>query len=150
MNTVLFWEKVNVSGWDDCWIWAAGIGTNGYGKFRSNNLLYASHRAAFIITRGQVTPGKHILHKCDNPLCCNPMHLREGTHQANMKEMLAKGRHVPGITPGEENTNSKLTNDQVRAIRQDNRVLRLIAKEYNMSIAQVSKIKRRVSWSHII
>lgn len=148
MNSRLFWCKVKVSGWDDCWNWVAGVGTRGYGKFRSQNQLYASHRAAYLLTRGHITPGLHILHSCDNPLCCNPMHLWEGTHQDNMRDMLIKGRHVPGIIQGESKS-LKLTNAMVNSIRLDTRILKDIAEEYNMSISQISKIKRRKSWRHV-
>lgn len=147
MDSKLFWEKVQVLGLDECWPWTAGVGSNGYGKFRSKNLLYSSHRAAYILTRGFIPRGLHILHSCDHPLCCNPTHLWAGTHGQNMHDMISKGRRVQGISRGE--SCSDLTNEQVLQIRNDTRILKLIAKDYNMSISQISKIKRKISWSHI-
>lgn len=45
------------------------------------------------IWSGQDVPdGMHILHSCDNPRCCNPEHLRIGTHQDNMNDKVSRGR----------------------------------------------------------
>ena len=34
------------------------------------------------------------MHLCDNPPCCNPAHLRVGTHGDNMQWMHNQGRAV--------------------------------------------------------
>ena len=44
-----------------------------------------AHRIAFIL-HYRVYPKNHILHTCDNPPCCNPYHLRDGTHADNMRD----------------------------------------------------------------
>lgn len=49
-------------------------------------------RFAWTITNGEVEEGQHVLHRCDNPRCCNPGHLFLGTHQENMKDKAKKGR----------------------------------------------------------
>lgn len=50
---------------------------------------------------------------------------------------------------GEDATNSKLTADQVRAIRLDARKQKTIAEDYGIEQSNVSAIKRRKSWAHI-
>jgi len=54
-----FWSKVIKT--DSCWLWAAGINNNGYGRFQYYNRrqrpglgrdLYA-HRVAWILTHGE-------------------------------------------------------------------------------------------------
>ena len=61
------------------------------------------------------------------------------------------GNKLPFPFPqkGEQNYNAKLTEDDVRAIRVDERKHQLIADDYGLSIAYVSKIKRRIKWPHL-
>lgn len=50
---------------------------------------------------------------------------------------------------GENHNRSKLTNEQVIAIRNDNRVQHIIAKDYNVSKATIWHIKHKKLWNHI-
>jgi hypothetical protein len=34
----------------------------------------------------------YVLHSCDNPPCCNPMHLRWGTQAENIQDAQSRGR----------------------------------------------------------
>src|SRR3990170_3622397 len=87
-----FWLRVNVLSDDECWNWLGplgpGVKTHRYGSYPQVSYLdrvTGSHRAAWILTNGQIPGGKHVLHTCDNVLCCNPDHLYIGTHQDNMR-----------------------------------------------------------------
>lgn len=121
-----FWEKVRRGAPDICWPWQGAVDKDGYGVFGVSTKVKSmrAHRVAFIITYGD--PGKlQVLHKCDNPPCCNPRCLFEGTPLMNMRDKLAKGRHVSGtkgrpdlVLRGEEHPNAILTDDQVRQIRE--------------------------------
>lgn len=51
---------------------------------------------------------------------------------------------------GEKHINSKLTNEQVLSIKKDNRTQKEIAKDYNVSFQQISRIKRGERWNHLI
>jgi hypothetical protein len=77
--------------------------------------------------------------KTDNRLA----NLRWGTHQENMKDAIRNGR----CPKGEEAVWSKLTAEQVLAIRKDPRTQVAIAKDYNVQRTAIQKIKNRESWA---
>jgi hypothetical protein len=53
------------------------------------------------------------------------------------------------LLPGEKNPSAKLTELQIKAIRKDNRVHRLIAEDYNVCRENISLIKRNARWKHV-
>jgi hypothetical protein len=50
---------------------------------------------------------------------------------------------------GEANSQAKLTEDQVRAIRRDTRACKVVGSDYGLSQAQVSRIRRRLHWKEV-
>jgi|SRR5262252_705659 len=110
-----FWRKVDRSG--ECWEWR-GARTHGYGFFgvACHHSIHAQ-RAAWILTRGPIPPGKFICHQCDNRGCVRPAHLFLGDARSNMQDMARKGR---GRAPrGEDNHRAKLSWASVNAIRRE-------------------------------
>lgn len=96
-----FWEKVDRKGPNDCWLWTAAKFKKtdrqmGYGRFDGSGPFTYAHRSAWILTNGPIPDGKLVMHTCDVPLCCNPAHLKLGTHEDNMRDMHAKGRYMMG------------------------------------------------------
>jgi hypothetical protein len=93
-----FWSKVDASGGNDsCWPWTAAVNheRGGYGQFKiglPEKKTIRTNRMAWILARGDIPDGLHVLHQCDNPPCCNPAHLFLGTIQDNNRDMAAKGR----------------------------------------------------------
>jgi hypothetical protein len=59
--------------------------------------------------------------------------------------MRAKGRSPRGTRNG----HTSLSDDDVRAIRNDTRAQQAIAAEYGIHQTTVSYIKRRATWAHI-
>lgn len=58
----------------------------GYVDFSYRNKRWKGHRLAYLLTRGIIPAGMVVMHKCDNPPCCNPDHLELGTEKENMRE----------------------------------------------------------------
>ncbi len=85
---------------NDCWEWKSRITCDGYGEFRfytkAKRQYRLAHRLALKLNNIDVT-GYLVLHSCDNRKCCNPNHLRCGTHQENMNDMKERGRSLKGI-----------------------------------------------------
>lgn len=92
-----FWAKVDRRGPDECWPWIAKavISDLKYGAINVSGIVTGSHRVAYALANGSITDGLHVRHSCDNPPCCNPAHLIEGTPADNVKDMMDRGRHTP-------------------------------------------------------
>lgn len=138
---------------DECWPWQAakrkGYGTIKISKGELGLLkrcdVYA-HRVAFYLTHGH-WPIPIARHTCDNPVCCNPRHLLEGTVKQNHADMISRGRKV--VTPGVTSWNSSLAEDDVDAIRRAysaGRSQTQIARIYGISQTSVSRIVRKVRY----
>ena len=93
-------EKFNakIKRGDGCWLWQASVTADGYGRMGiggPGNKRMLAHRVAWQLYVGKIPDGMLVLHKCDNPPCCNPKHLFLGTDADNARDMSRKGRH-PG------------------------------------------------------
>lgn len=113
-----FWKKVSVRTVDECWQWNAAILKNGYGAFSKGVKMgiITAHRAAFILTFGDVCDGLVIDHLCRNRACCNPAHLEAVTTGENTRRGLC-GRLVVRCVNGHdftpENTAYKPTGQRI-------------------------------------
>lgn len=106
---------------------------------------YYLHRLVFRAFVGEI-PAKHVvMHTCDNPGCINPKHLKVGTHDDNMLDMVEKRRHQWG----QDHYKAKLTETQVREIREDKRLHKEIAAEYGIVRSTVSNIRAKRIWKHL-
>lgn len=61
---------------------------------------FVAHRVAYELAVGPVPEGLSVLHKCDNPVCCNPAHLFVGTQSDNASDMWNKKRGRAGDLRG--------------------------------------------------
>lgn len=91
-------NKVRVDNVTGCWLWVGCIGHHGYGHIKVDQKVCVVHRVMWQIqTQKTIDHGVYICHSCDNPTCCNPEHVWEGTSQHNVFDMMAKGR-TPGLS----------------------------------------------------
>lgn len=140
-----FWDKVSVTGLDQCWEWKGGINSGGYAQFCLNNKSIHSHRLSYFLTRGEIPEGAVIRHRCDNRKCVNPTHLLSGSHQDNTNDMFERNRFPRGETSGM----SKLTDEQAISIRNDKRKRSEIAREYGISEVTVKRIQLKYCRKHL-
>lgn len=93
-----FMNFVSMEPMSGCWLWSGATVPSGrrqqsrYPMFKFNKKNYRGNRMSWMLFRGNVSGGLHVLHKCDVPLCVNPDHLFLGTHDENMKDKLRKNR----------------------------------------------------------
>lgn len=78
-------DRVEVHPTTKCWIWKLSANpATGYGQIGFKP--YTAHRLAYALFIG--TPDGVVRHACHNRLCCNPAHLRLGSHQDNYMDSL--------------------------------------------------------------
>lgn len=159
-----FEAKVDRSGGPDaCWPWTGSRIPQGYGQFGLWPRTVRAHRAAFVIANGPIPDGPWVLHRCDNPPCCNPAHLFLGSPQDNRSDCMAKGRQAAGARSGpsrhpeqyqgENHGMHVLTEDQVKEIRR----LRITRRMFYKDLALMFGISKSAAhaaatgraWSHL-
>jgi hypothetical protein len=145
----MFWNKVNKTG--SCWVWTGSKDKDGYGiQFTLNGQVWKPHRLSYYLTTGVNPQGQVVCHKCDNPACVNPAHLFLGSQYDNIQDMVNKGRHKFGRSPGESNPSAKLTEQQVLEIRSLPGPNRKIAAQYGVSKCTIDEIRSGRTWRHLL
>lgn len=79
-----------------CLEWSGVTNRRGYGRLQVQGRMVLTHRLAWELANGSIPEGMNVLHRCDNPPCCDPEHLFLGTQKDNVADMIAKGRKVHG------------------------------------------------------
>jgi hypothetical protein len=128
-----------------CWLWKGLTDADGYGAFPYAKRLYRAHRLSLELAGAVVPKGAFVCHHCDNPQCVNPAHLYVGTPQSNVADKVARGR----VPRGEQRWWSKLTEQDVRAIRSASGTHASIAEAYGVARSNVSLIKAGRIWGHV-
>jgi hypothetical protein len=82
-----FWQKVDKSAPDGCWLWLGSkqFSSSGfYGRLRHGGRHRYAHRIAYEELCGPVDKKMHLDHLCRNTLCVNPDHLQPVTSRQNV------------------------------------------------------------------
>lgn len=139
-----------------CWLWfgaslpkRGSLPTSEYGRMlcSKTHRVQSAHRISYELHRGEIPPGMHVLHRCDQPCCVNPDHLFLGTQTDNRKDMASKGRFV--AARGIKNGSAKLTDDMVREIRRSSESAEQLARRFGITFSRISSIRRRATWKHV-
>lgn len=149
-----FWQYIKIGEPEECWEWQSNRGIRNYGLFTlSKGKTVRASRFVYELTNGPIPEGMFICHKCDNPPCCNPDHLFLGTPKENTADMIAKGRNLHRAARGEKSAKAKLTEKDVRRIREYYNSGQYkqaeLAKMFHMSFNAIHAIVNRTHWKHI-
>jgi hypothetical protein len=149
-----FWTNVDKAGplpvncpeLGRCWLWKGNLNNEGYGRYFVNGKYYRAHRLSFYLTYGHY-PNPQGLHHCDNPACCNPLHVYEGGDIENTKDK--ENRHRGNHPKGENHGAAKLTREQVLDIRRlgkSSQSPATLAELYKVSISHIRNIIADRKW----
>lgn len=119
-----------------CWPWLGGKHEDGYGVIRYKGKKHKAHRLFYRHFIKELSINTVVRHVCDNPVCCNPLHLLPGTQADNIADMMARNRRVQGANP------FKMTKQQslkIHELRKQNYSYSKIAAIVGCSIASVHR-----------
>jgi len=146
----MFWARVDKTPGQgpkgECWEWQGYRDEHGYGKIGFQNTTWRSHRLTWFYLFNEVP--NVVCHSCDNPPCCNPAHLSNGTHAQNSAEAWERNR----ISLGEARRNATITNATARQIKQllqTDMDKTTIAKEVGATYHHVWRIAKGIDWKHV-
>lgn len=137
-----FLAKVKQGSPAECWPWTANKTRTGYGQFNAGrdsdgkqDTRYA-HRIAYQYATGVDPNGAVVMHSCDNPPCCNPAHLSLGTMADNVADAARKGRYKGPRARGQ-----KVSDAQVRDMRESTETIYVLAQRHGVTPAYVSLVR---------
>jgi hypothetical protein len=146
---VRFYAKIAFIPYHSCWEWIGARHWKGYGRFCFEGVNALAHRVSWVLHKGPIPDGLHVLHRCDNPSCVRPEHLKLVSNQDNMDDRNRRGR----TAHGEHLLRAKLTAAQVKEIRrrfhggETNKSL--LSREYNTSHTNIRSILDGLTWKHL-
>lgn len=143
------WSQIDTSGGvEACWPWR-GYFVRDRGQIAVSGGLQYTHRVVWTLANGPVPSGLVIRHICDNPPCCNPMHLLSGTQAENVADMFR--RHRGNRAFGERVATAKLTHAIVNEIRRSYTGRRgeqvALANRYGVSRTAINKAIHGGTWT---
>ncbi len=148
-----FWQYIDVRVPMECWNWMRYKLPSGYGMVSMNGKVEYTHRVSYIICIGEIPKGLSVLHRCDNPSCCNPNHLFLGTQTENLDDMTKKGRRRYRAHRGSENGSAKLNESLVIEIRskyKNGARISKLAKEYRVNNSTIWCITTNRHWKNVL
>jgi len=143
---------------NECWPAVRG----GYNKpgwhvtWKVGGKKLLAHRVSWELHNGEIPDGLCVLHKCDNPKCCNPAHLFLGTRADNVSDMWQKNRANPGNPKGRKfgpSAHRKLSSAQVEQVfhlYKNGKTQREIATLYGTTDVTVGNILRGCTYTELI
>lgn len=117
-----FWDFVDQTHRNGCWLWLGPRDRAGYGRWSSakDGERGLAHRISLARVSAPEDPNLFACHHCDNPPCVNPAHLYWGTVQDNTRDMVTrKGVHNKGAYATHCNRGHELQGANLRVVGKD-------------------------------
>lgn len=137
------------AGPDACWPWTGPTYGGRYGQTSFRGKMVGAHRAAVYVATGE-WPTLHVLHHCDNPPCCNPAHLFQGTQADNNADKTAKGRGRGAV--GMKSPFAKLTDEgvvEMRRLHSEGWDTIQLGKKYSVAQGTAWRVVNHQAWTHL-
>lgn len=140
-----FLDKVHIKP-SGCWEWSGSLRSDGYGEIRvTNNKHFRTHRLMWELVNGDIPKGKMVLHKCDNPACCDPNHLFLGDQQINMKDRDNKGRVPSGIQHYRHKLDFTKAK-QIKVLHKQGLTLKQIGEKFGVCDSLICQVVNDKAW----
>ncbi len=137
VRVTLFWASVQHGKPDECWPWLGYLEKDGYGQFFWEGRMRPAHELALTFTTGETrAQGLDTCHSCNNPLCCNPGHLRFDTRASNVADARAAGTIFGRTGKLSETDLATIRTRLAHGARQQD-----LADQYGVSNSLISMIK---------
>ena len=126
-------ENIEIDSVSGCWNWTGYILPEGYAQFNLSvkEGWVRAHRKSFELFYGDIPEGAHVLHRCNNKKCVNPLHLYAGSNAENCADRVAAG------------TQGKTTPAQRLDIAISTLTVRELAAQYGLGEERIREIKRK-------
>lgn len=134
-------NKIKINPVTQCWDYQGFINENGYGRIQYMKKSYYVHRLMYFLYYDKPMEGI-VMHLCNNPLCCNPFHLKHGTILENNQY-----KSITKRTP-----KKKLAPQQVLEIKlllKYKHNFWQIVKTYKVSPNCINRIKDGKTWKNV-
>lgn len=149
----LFMSKIERG--EGCWKWRGSTGNHGYGLVsmgRSGNTarLETAHRISWTLAYGPPLGRQHVLHKCGNRDCCNPLHMYIGVDADNVRDKVEAGNAKGGR--GERHWKARLSESDVCSIRERRAAGELgteLARIFGVSTSTIYALTNGKTWGHV-
>ena len=135
-----------------CWEWSGCLTSTKHPSVNLNGKMVLARRLMATLAGKPIAKGKRAYMRCENPLCINPDHIIEKTHQQIMKRQGELGK-LGGITRSSKiaaikraGPQAKLTIEIVREIRAASTTHKVEAERRGVHPSKIAAIRQHRCW----
>ena len=138
-----------------CWLFEGAKTQFGHGHIRHRGHTYGAHRVAYMLAHNLKELHEDIVirHKCDCPMCINPLHLETGSQIDNNLDMWSRGRNPKGVLHGNALFDDVVKIREIRWLFQEaglrHGTFSALAERYGVSNVVIAHICHRRTWNEV-